>query len=137
MKSMSKPPPSSKIPPSVLMNREDIVWYNTNKEIIHLEEWEETVIISLRRLGKVVNISELSHSTIMSILSPTTADKRFYEFLRMILSNEDRFQKLDKINLDRFEISTIALKTNEQFAQQNIIEGLNYLFLLYRKIKER
>ena len=132
---MPKLPP--KVPLNVLTNKEDITWYNTDKKEIFLEEWEETVIISLRRLGKVVNISELSHSTIMSILSPTTADKRFYEFLRMILSNEDRFQKLDKINLDRFEISTIALKTNEQFAQQNIIEGLNYLFLLYRKVKEK
>ena len=135
MKFMPKLPP--KVPLNVLTNKEDITWYNTDKKEIFLEEWEETVIISLRRLGKVINIHELSHSTLMSILSPTTADKRFYDFLRMILSHEDRFQKLDKINLDRFEISTLALKTNQQFAEQNIIEGLNYLFLLYRKVKEK
>ena len=132
---MPKLPP--KVPLNVLTNKEDITWYNTDKKEIFLEEWEETVIVSLRRLGKVINIHELSHSTLMSILSPTTADKRFYDFLRMILSHEDRFQKLDKINLDRFEISTLALKTNQQFAEQNIIEGLNYLFLLYRKVKEK
>ena len=69
---MPKLPP--KVPLNVLTNKEDITWYNTDKKEIFLEEWEETVIVSLRRLGKVINIHELSHSTLMSILSPTTAD---------------------------------------------------------------